>query len=106
MKISDKKFKNILAVAGISSAMILTGCSAGASTPKSNHNTNETYVVDGKERKKAYKDGKEGYYDHSGVFIPHTFVNSSSKSKSSSKSSSIRSGSGGLGSSSKGGASS
>jgi hypothetical protein len=87
MKISDSKFKKILAIAGISTSMILTGgCAAD----------DDTITVNGKKYKKVEKDGEEGYID-GGVFIP--FNSSSSSSAKYKSSSSIKSGKSGLGSS-------
>jgi hypothetical protein len=88
MKISDSKFKKILAIAGISTSMILTGgCAAD----------DDTITVNGKKYKKVEKDGEEGYID-GGVFIPFNSSSSSSSAKYKS-SSSIKSGKSGLGSS-------
>ncbi|MEX3623571.1 hypothetical protein [Viridibacillus arvi] len=87
MKISDKKFKTMLAAAGISSAMVLTACSAPTASNTTNNNknytTDEVYEVNGAKRTKAYKDGEEGYYNNSGVFIPFIFPMKSKEKNSS-----------------------
>lgn len=108
MKMSKRKLMSICSAAGISSALILSGCGEVEK---------ERYKLkNGETVTKEEKDGKEGYYDKNGTFVPFIFTpanstslgatssSRSSSSKSSSTNSSSR-GSTGLGSS-KGGASS
>lgn len=68
MKMSNQKMKNMLAVLGVSSSLLLvTAC-------------DDTYEVNGKKVNKTIVDGDEGYYDEQGVFIPYNFKVNSSKS--------------------------
>lgn len=61
MKMTNKKMKKMLAIAGISSSLLfLTAC-------------DDTYKINGKKVKKTYVDGVEGYNDENGVFIPYNF---------------------------------
>ncbi|WP_121616860.1 hypothetical protein [Virgibacillus halodenitrificans] len=72
MKISNKKFEKLLAVAGISTSMILTGCTT----------ENSKYVtIDGKSYKKAEEDGEEGFVNSHGTFIPFHSLSPNTKIK-------------------------
>lgn len=62
MKVSNRKFKKMLAVAGLSSTMILTACVAD--------DDDDLIDIDGKTYKKGKKNGEEGYYTSSGAFVP------------------------------------
>lgn len=96
MKISNKKFMSLLTSVGLSTSMILSGCSSA-----SNH---DYITIDGKKRKLEEKDGQKGYYNNHGAFIPYVSPKSSSSSSGLTGGTKSTTGSKGLGTATKGGA--